>query len=193
MEILTAVSYILKDTTAVISILMIMRYIFLNKLQLKKPIIALLTAGVLSNALIGVFVLMRAEPTSDEMMDFISNVIYIVTAKLLTNEKKLGKIIWIIMLYIMSVDMLFSLISPYISEQLYAECIVNTLMFTAVCVLIHLLAEKTRFNLLPKVFDEIPRWVLLQLCFLTLPVTIRNSASLLPGMRRFILFRAFWL
>ena len=142
-----------------ISILMIMRYIFLNKLQLKKPIIALLTAGVLSNALIGVFVLMRAEPTSVEMMDFISNVIYIVTAKLLTNEKKLGKIIWIIMLYIMSVDMLFSLISPYISEQLYAECIVNTLMFTAVCVLIHLLAEKTRFNLLPKVFDEIPRWV----------------------------------
>ena len=110
MEILTAVSYILKDTTAVISILMIMRYIFLNKLQLKKPIIALLTAGVLSNALIGVFVLMRAEPTSDEMMDFISNVIYIVTAKLLTNEKKLGKIIWIIMLYIMSENSISTLI-----------------------------------------------------------------------------------
>ena len=159
MDIIEAVLYFLKDATAVISLIMIMRYIFLCKTDFGKLKPALLAAVTVLNSAVGIFVLTKSVPDGAEIMDFISNVIFIAAVRLLTSEKKIIKIIWIVMLYIMTADMLFSLVSSYLGAEIYIECITNIIIFVFVSLCIHFFAAKSNFNLLPKVFDEIPKWV----------------------------------
>lgn len=168
MDLITAISYVFKDAAAIISILMMMHFVFLDSFKRKIPRICIITAVVLLNAFVGVFVLMKKDPTFDELMDFISNVIFIVAARALTNQKKTIKIIWIVMLYLMTVEMFYSLVSDYISPGLFFECLSHGIMFSAVGVLIYIFSVKSRYNLLPRVFDEIPRWVFVAVMFFDL-------------------------
>ncbi|MGN1195177.1 MAG: sensor histidine kinase [Acutalibacteraceae bacterium] len=155
----TAIAYTLKDAAAVISLLMIMRFIFLNKIRLGKVRPLFIAVPLLLNAFFGAFYLMDNTPDYKAVMDLISNVLYIAAMQLLTDNKKISKSIWLIFLYIFTVDMFFSLISQYIGEPLYRECIVDTVIFVFVCIFIRFTAQKSQVNFLPKVFAEIPKWI----------------------------------
>lgn len=155
----TAIAYTLKDATAVISLLMIMRFIFLNKIRLGKARVLFVAVPLLLNAFFGAFYLMNHTPDYKAVMDLVSNVFYIAAVQWLTDNKKLSRSIWLVFLYIFTADMFFSLISQYIGEPLYRECIVNTVIFAFVCVFIRFTAQKSQVNFLPKVFAEIPKWI----------------------------------
>lgn len=159
MDLATTISYIFKDVAAVVSLLMIMHYVFLDRFKFKPIKTILIFAVIIANAFVGIFVLMKAYKDTVDLMDFISNVICIISVRLLTEQKRTVKIIWITMLYLMTVEMIFSLVSPYIYETLFAECFIMGIMFSFVGVFIYIFSVKTRYNFLPKVFDEIPRWV----------------------------------
>ena len=115
----TAIAYILKDAAAVVSLLMIMRFIFLNNITLGKARTLLITVTLLFNAFFGAFYLMNNMPDYKAAMDFVSNVLYIAALQMLTDNKKLSKSIWLVFLYTFTADMFFSLISQYIGEPLY--------------------------------------------------------------------------
>ena len=168
MDLITAISYVFKDAAAIISILMIMHYVFLDSLRNKKIYIITVVLSVFLNAFIGVFILMKIDATSDELMDFVSNVIFILAARTLTNQKKTVRIIWIVMLYLMTAEMLYSLFSSFLPKELYSECLVHGIMFSAVGILIYVFSTKSSYNILPQVFDEIPRWVFVAVMFFDL-------------------------
>ncbi|MGN0467347.1 MAG: sensor histidine kinase [Acutalibacteraceae bacterium] len=155
----TAIAYIVKDAAAVISLLMIMRFIFLNKIKPGKLKVSFIIIPVLFNALFGALFLMKNTADYKAIMDFVSNVIYNVALQLLTDNKKLSKSFWLVFIYIFTVDMFYSLFSQYIGDVLYRECIFNTIVFALVCILLRFTAQKSQINFLPKVFEEIPKWI----------------------------------
>lgn len=159
MDLVTTISYIFKDVAVVVSLLMIMHYVFLDRFKFKPIKTILIFAVIIANAFVGIFVLTKAYQDTADLMDFISNVICILSVRLLTEQKRTVKIIWITMLYLMTVEMMFSLVSPYIDKTLFVECLIMGMMFSFVGVFIYIFSVKTRYNFLPKVFDEIPRWV----------------------------------
>ena len=159
MDLVTTISYLFKDVAAVVSLLMIMHYVFLDRFKFKPIKTILVFAVIIANAFIGIFVLTKAYQDTADLMDFVSNVICILSVRLLTEQKRIVKIIWITMLYLMTVEMVFSLVSPYIYKKLFVEYFITGIMFSLVGMFIYVFSVKTRYNLLPKVFDEIPRWV----------------------------------
>lgn len=159
MDIINAVSYILKDVSAVVSIVVIMHFIFLEKNAIKKSKALLCAVFIVLNSIIGIFVFMKHSGEAADMMDFISNVICILAVRLFTSEKRWGRSIWVVMLYLMTADMIYSLFTPFIPQGLLTECLFDTVLFSAVGLAVYVFAAKSAVNVLPKVFDEIPRWV----------------------------------
>ncbi|MGN1417843.1 MAG: sensor histidine kinase [Acutalibacteraceae bacterium] len=155
----TAIAYLIKDATAVISLLMIMRFIFLNKTRPGKIKPLFVIIPVLFNALFGAFYLMKNTADYKAIMDFVSNVIYIAALQLLTDNKKLSKSFWVVFIYIFTADMFYSLFAQYIGDVLWRECIFDTVIFVLVCILLRFTAQKSQINFLPKVFAEIPKWI----------------------------------
>ncbi len=159
MNLVTALSYIFKDVAAITSLMMIMHYVFLGRFKLKPGRAILICAVIIANAFVGIFVLMKAYEDTADLMDFVSNVLCIASVRFLTEQKKTVKIIWITMLYLMTVEMIFSLFSPFVEYNLFVECLIMGAVFSAVGLLIYMFSVRTRHNFLPEVFDEIPRWV----------------------------------
>ena len=159
MDLSITISYIFKDLAAVVSLLMIMHYVFLDRFKFKPSRTVLVFTVIVANAFVGIFVLMKVYEDTADLMDFVSNVICILSVGLLTEQKRIAKNIWITMLYLMTVEMIFSLFSPYIDKKLFVEYLITGIMFSFVGVFIYVFSVKTRYNFLPKVFDEIPRWV----------------------------------
>ena len=159
MDLSITISYIFKDLAAVVSLLMIMHYVFLDRFKFKPSRTVLVFTVIVANAFVGIFVLMKVYEDTADLMDFVSNVICILSVGLLTEQKRIAKNIWITMLYLMTVEMIYSLFSPYIDKKLFVEYLITGIMFSFVGVFIYVFSVKTRYNFLPKVFDEIPRWV----------------------------------
>ena len=155
----TAIAYTVKDAAAVISLLYIMRYIFLNQIKPGKVRPLLILLLTLFHAFFGVFYLMNVTSDYRAVMDLVSNIIYLMALQLLTDNKKVSKSFLVVFLYIFTVDMFYSLCSPLVGDLLPIECIINTVIFSLVCVLIEFTAKKSEINFLPKVFAEIPKWI----------------------------------
>ena len=60
MDLVTTISYIFKDVAVVVSLLMIMHYVFLDRFKFKPIKTILIFAVIIANAFIGIFVLTKA-------------------------------------------------------------------------------------------------------------------------------------
>ncbi|MCM1544081.1 MAG: GHKL domain-containing protein [Ruminococcus sp.] len=158
-SIFTAIAYIVKDISAVICLLMIMHFIFLNKPQIKKSKVLLIAAAIMINAFFGALYLVDHTEDYKAVMDFASNIIYIIALQLLTESKKLSKNIWLVFICIFTIDMFYSFIVPYVGDILCIECLFNVAIFTFICIFIKYTTQKSQVNFLPKIFEEIPNRV----------------------------------
>lgn len=160
MSAVTAVLYIIKDIAAVCAILVIFRYLFLNEVSLKKKVgLPTISALIIFNAFFGVFFLSPRIAESRAVLDLVSNIVYIVSLQVFTDNKRLRKSIWSVLFLAFTVDMLYSLVSPYIGDELYKECIFNIILYFGSAAFIHSTAKNLKFNFLPEVFAEIPKWI----------------------------------
>lgn len=160
MSAVTAVLYVIKDIAAVCAILVIFRYLFLNEVSLKKKVgLPTISALIIFNAFFGVFFLSPRIAESRAVLDLVSNIVYIVSLQVFTDNKRLRKSIWSVLFLAFTVDMLYSLVSPYIGDELYKECIFNIILYFGSAAFIHSTAKNLKFNFLPEVFAEIPKWI----------------------------------
>ncbi len=160
MSAVTAVLYVIKDIAAVCAILVIFRYLFLNEVSLKKKVgLPTISALIILNAFFGVFFLSTRIAESRAVLDLVSNIVYIVSLQVFTDNKRLRKSIWSVLFLAFTVDMLYSLVSPYIGDELYKECIFNIILYFGSAAFIHSTAKNLKFNFLPEVFAEIPKWI----------------------------------
>lgn len=162
-SVVTAILYFVKDVFAVFNLLVIMRFIFLEKLLITPNKIALLILFTAANSIIGVFFLKTCTDDFDSIMDFISNVLYIVFVFLMTEKVKTRKIILTVFVCIYTVDMFWALISSYAGANLIIEYAVNIAAFSAVGTAIYCLCSKSRFGTLSGVINKIPAWVFIML------------------------------
>lgn len=164
----TAMLYILKDLAAVISLLVIMRFVFLDRIRVVKYKICVFLALVIFNALCGIYLLKDRTADYDSIMDLISNLIYIFALIFMTERVGKGRIILTVFVYVYTVDMLYALISSYTGANLFIEYSLNIASFTLIGIAVFFLCARSKINLLPGVFAEIPLWVWLALLFFEL-------------------------
>lgn len=155
----TAIIYIIKDLSAVLSLLMIVRFVFLEKLRLNRASIVSFVILIILNSLLGIFLLKNRTSDFDSVMDFVSNLIYIFALLFLTEKAKPGRLILTVFVTVYTVDMFYALISSFTGANLIIEYAVNTVLFAAICFLIYVICVRSEMNFLPGAFSEIPVWV----------------------------------
>lgn len=157
--VITAVLYFVKDFSACTALLMIFRFIFLEKIRLKKlPVIG--TAAMLAAAAFaGILLLPRAAEDYDSILDFVSNILYIIILFLFSESRKISRCIWTVLLCTWTADMFYSLFGSVLPKGLICEYAVNILLYSLLCLWLWLFAAKAKINFLPRVFEEIPKWV----------------------------------
>lgn len=153
----TAVLYTLKDISAAAILLLVMRFIFLCNVKISRA--AVFAVLMLFNAVFGSFFLMKQTNDYKAIMDFVSFVLLIALAQIVTDNKKISRSVLIVCLTQFTAEMFYSLFSPYLNQALYIECLFYFVLYVLADLLIWFGAKKQRFNLLPKIFEEIPKWV----------------------------------
>ena len=159
LSIITAILYLLKDAAATFALLIIMRFIFLNELNFKKLKAVIIFSVLCFNAFFGTIYLLPISLDFRALMDFVSNITYIFIIQMFTDSKKVGKNIWTVFFFVFTVDMFYSLISPFVGDVLYRECIINVLLYLIIGAFIYFAVKNVQINFLPEVFAEIPKWI----------------------------------
>ncbi len=159
LSIITAILYLLKDAAATFALLIIMRFIFLNELNFKKLKAVIIFSVLCFNAFFGTIYLLPISLDYRALMDFVSNITYIFIIQMFTDSKKVGKNIWTVFFFVFTVDMFYSLISPFVGDVLYRECIINVLLYLIIGAFIYFAVKNVQINFLPEVFAEIPKWI----------------------------------
>ena len=159
MQALTAVTCMLRDLTAIVGMILFMRLVFRREVCFRVYKAVLLAGLIACNACVGAFVLMGRTEEYKAIMDFVANVIDVVSILLLTRPRKVGKTIVFVLIYSFTIDMFYSLLVPYIPQDLYIECLINAVLYGAVVLMLRRVHKNEAANFLPQVFDEIPRWL----------------------------------
>lgn len=158
-ETVTALLYLLKDICACAALIMIFRFIFLFEPRQGKVAPVLFALAFIVTAFAGNLILPDLKANFDEITDFASNVLYILLLLFIFKGARIFRTIVTVFLCVCTVDMFYSLFSPVLPAGLMGEYAVNIVFFVIICLLIYFLAAKPAVNFLPKVIDEIPKWV----------------------------------
>lgn len=159
----TAVLYILKDIAAVFNLLMIMRFVFLEKLRISAAKSVFFTLLITANSAAGIFLLKNTVAEYDSVMDFVSQVIYIFILIFMTERVSKKRIILTVFVCVFTVDMLWALVSSYAGANLIIEYSVNIVLYSAACAAVYYICIKSKTNILPEAFGGIPSWVFVAL------------------------------
>ena len=155
----TAMTYLLRDLTATIGMLLFMHLVFRREVCISIPKVVLLVSLMVCNACVGSFVLMGRAEDYKAIMDFAANCIDVACILMLTRPRKFWKTVLFVLIYSFTVDMFYSLLSPYIPQDLYIECLINIVLYGGIVLLLRFAAKKEAVNFLPQVFGEIPKWL----------------------------------
>lgn len=155
----TAVTYLLRDLTATVGMVLFMRLVFHREVCFSVPKAVLLVGLMICNACVGSFVLMGRVEDYKAIMDFAANCIDVASILLLTRPRKFWKTLLFVLIYSFTVDMFYSLLAPYIPQNLYVECLVNIVLYGGIVFLLCYAAKKEAINFLPQVLGEIPKWL----------------------------------
>lgn len=155
----TAVTYLLRDLTATVGMILFMRLVFRREVCFSVPKAALLFGLMVCNACVGSFVLMGQVEEYKAIMDFAANCIDVIAVLLLTRPRKVGGTILFVLIYSFTADMFYSLLIPYLPDDLYIECLIGAALYGGAAVLLYIASKKEIGSFLPQVFSEIPKWL----------------------------------
>lgn len=99
------------------------------------------------------------------MLDIFSSTAYLLSVASLVNDIKLSKKIWFSLICICTMEMFFSLFSPYLPTHLFVEAIVYIILYAVMLGVILFNVRNSAVNFMPQVFDAIPRWILAAVLF----------------------------
>lgn len=155
----TAFSCLLRDLTATIGMILFMRLVFRREVCFSVSKAVLLIGLMACNAFVGAFVLMGRAEEYKAIMDFAANCIDVLAILLLTRPRKVGGTILFVLIYSFTIDMFYSLLVPYIPQDLYLECLINAVLYGGVALVLYYASKNGAGNFLPQVLGEIPKWL----------------------------------
>lgn len=155
----TAVACLLRDLTATVGMILFMRLVFRREVCFSVPNAVLLVSLIACNACVGSFALMGRVEDYKAIMDFAANCIDVLAILLLTKPRRPGSTILFVLIYSFTIDMFYSLLAPYIPQDLYIECLINAALYGGVILLLRYASKNGAGSFLPQVFGEIPKWL----------------------------------
>ncbi len=160
MSVIEGVLYFAKDAFAVLSLIYIFRVVFAENFRLGKTrtLICLIIPAIYSFSA-QVFIKPYISFTY-ELLDAVSNFFYIVAVFICFVKPPVFKTFSVIFIYIFTVDMLWSFISPFFNASIIAECIFNVILFCGIFAVIKSFSQKDDINILAGAFKEIPKWMI---------------------------------
>ncbi len=158
---ISAAFYCLKDVAVSFCILLIMQFVLQHKINTTrlKQFGAVFFVLFAVNSSFCIYKMPSDPENFRALLDFISNVLHIGCAYLLTHNRKLPGTVLTVMITLFTGDMIYSLLSPYIPAHIFAESIVNIIIYTAATVGLYVFSSKNGDGFLAAVFSEIPKSV----------------------------------
>ncbi len=161
MQVLEILLYVLKDITGLLSIVMILHNIMsfeYRKKQIIIPVYAI--TGIVAALSIWLFPLVfEARIDAESMADTVSSLMMVFCPfAIMKCYKKLMPILFAV-LYIMTVEVIYGVVASMLPEGLITECIVMSVMFTAVIVIVKISSDNSELNILSNVFMTVPKWI----------------------------------
>lgn len=123
------------------------------------------TVFIIANPLLGIIFLEKSTAEYYNIMDFISNVLYVILVLALTQNVKITKRLWMLFLILFTFDTFYSLFVPYIPSQLFVGNILYIVMYSILIFVMLYVAKKSPLNVFPQVFSNIPKWIIASLLF----------------------------
>ncbi len=153
--------YVLKDITGLLSIVMILHNIMSSgyrKKQLVIPVYAI--TGIIAALSIWLFPLVfETRIDAESAADTVSSLMMIFFPFIILKcRRKLMPIVFS-SLYIMTVEVIYGVIASMLPEGLITECIVMSVLFTAVIIIVKVSLVNSELNILSNVFMTVPKWI----------------------------------
>ncbi len=153
--------YVLKDITGLVSIVMLFHNIMSAEYR-KKQIVIPVYAGVSVIAALSIWffpLLFETRVDAESMADTVSSLMLVFCPFIIIkSEKKLMPVLFSV-LYIMTVEVIYGVIASMLPEGLITECIVMSVLFTAVIIIVKVSSGNNELNIISNVFMTVPKWI----------------------------------
>lgn len=147
------------DICAALSLWAILRYIFLKE-PVRAPAAYCAFGGLFAaNAFLLTPYLARYLYDFAGWADIVTAVLLVAASYCLFRERRQLKTLLTVVVYDATVEMLYSLLAPYLSAAPWVEELCCALLHLAVFGLVLLAAKRSVVNVLPEVFAGIPKWI----------------------------------
>ena len=161
MQVLEILLYVLKDITGLVSIVMILHNIMSFEYRKKQIIIPVYAVtGIIAALSIWLFpFVFETRIDAESTADTVSSLMMVFCPFIIMKcYKKLMPVLFS-SLYIMTVEVIYGVIASMLPEGLITECIVMSLLFTAVIVIVKFSSGNSELNILSNVFMTVPKWI----------------------------------
>lgn len=153
--------YVLKDITGLISIVMILHNIMPAGYRKKKIVVPVcIITGIAAAFSIWFFPrVIDSRIDAESLADTVSSLLLVFCPfAVLKSRKKLMPVVFSV-LYIMTAEVIFGVIASMLPEGLITECIVMSVLYTAVIIIVKFSSVNSELNILSNVFLTVPKWI----------------------------------
>lgn len=157
--------YSIKDFLVVVTSVYSSIFLLGGKFRKNISALVILPAVILFNSAFASFLFTGTNEDRLMILDIISSTVFFLSVGLLVKDIKLNKKIWFSLLCICTMEMFYSLFSPYLPDYLFVEAIVYILLYAAMFAILFFSKKNLSINPLPKVFDTIPKWIFIAILF----------------------------
>lgn len=161
MQVLEILLYALKDLTGLVSIVMMLHNIMSFEYRKKQFIIPVyVVTGVVAALSIWLFpFVFETRIDAESMADTVSSLMMIFCPFIIMKCYKKLMPILISSLYIMTIEVIYGVVASMLPEGLITECIVMSVLFSAVIIIVKISSGKSELNILSNVFMTVPKWI----------------------------------
>lgn len=157
--------YSAHDILICITLILATGYLLGGKFRKNIPGAVIVPLLILAGSLFGNMLFTGTEEDKLIILDIISSLCYFMSVFFFTESIRAGKRIWFLLLSICTMEMFFSLFAPYIPDTVCARSIVYIFMYSLMLFFILYTKKHSPVNIMPQVFDTIPRPVFAAVLF----------------------------
>lgn len=162
---LDTILYAVHDLIICITLVFASGYLLGGRFRKNIPAAVILTAIITLSSVFGNILFTGTEEDRLLILDIASSLCYFMSVFFFIRDVKAGKRIWFLLLCVCTMEMFFSLFAPFIPEYLFARSIVYIIMYSLMLFFILYTVKHSTVNIMPQVFDTIPRPVFAAVLF----------------------------
>ncbi len=155
--------YTIKDILVCITMILACTNLLGGKVKKNIPAGILIGLLLVSNAAFFIFFFKGTQENRLLFLDSVSSLAFILSVSFFIKELKYSKRIWFLLVCVLTMEMFFSLFSPYLPSHLFVEAIIYIILYALLLFVLLYAVKSTTVNFMPQVFDTMPKWIIIAL------------------------------